>query len=243
MFEPKAESRTVDAMGLSFAGPLGIAAGIDRTGEKISALDLSGFGHIEIGTITPETHIALGERPRGLRVGINFGSSMEGLNDAVIADYCDALCNAFPHADYLCANFTAPRGGRDGNSAGVASFIARLKTERDRLVESTGLHKPLLLKVDAGEFGESLPNALEQASLQKIDGIVLVGRDLRRIAAARLRVAPLTLISVGGVETASQVVERLAAGATLVQIHSAFAADRLSGLRALGEAPIGVPES
>ena len=40
------------AMGLSFNGPLGMAAGFDKDGELIPELYALGFGHVEVGTVT-----------------------------------------------------------------------------------------------------------------------------------------------------------------------------------------------
>ncbi|MEZ5667835.1 MAG: quinone-dependent dihydroorotate dehydrogenase [Alphaproteobacteria bacterium] len=41
------------AAGLSFPNPLGLAAGFDKNGVAIAALARMGFGHVEIGTVTP----------------------------------------------------------------------------------------------------------------------------------------------------------------------------------------------
>jgi len=43
----------VTIMGLSFPNRIGLAAGLDKNGEAIDALAGWGFGHIEIGTVTP----------------------------------------------------------------------------------------------------------------------------------------------------------------------------------------------
>ena len=43
----------VTVMGLSFPNRIGLAAGLDKNGEAIDALSGWGFGHIEIGTVTP----------------------------------------------------------------------------------------------------------------------------------------------------------------------------------------------
>ena len=40
-------------MGIEFANPVGLAAGLDKNGEYIDALAALGFGFIEIGTVTP----------------------------------------------------------------------------------------------------------------------------------------------------------------------------------------------
>lgn len=43
----------VNVMGLRFPNALGLAAGMDKDGERVSAFGGLGFGHVEIGTITP----------------------------------------------------------------------------------------------------------------------------------------------------------------------------------------------
>ncbi|NWK54689.1 quinone-dependent dihydroorotate dehydrogenase [Verrucomicrobiaceae bacterium N1E253] len=46
-------SKPVECMGLTFPNAIGLAAGLDKQGNCIDALGRLGFGHIEIGTITP----------------------------------------------------------------------------------------------------------------------------------------------------------------------------------------------
>jgi dihydroorotate dehydrogenase len=43
----------VRCFGLSFAHPLGLAAGFDKNGDYLDALGALGFGHVELGTVTP----------------------------------------------------------------------------------------------------------------------------------------------------------------------------------------------
>ncbi len=42
-----------EVMGLTFPNRVGLAAGLDKKGEAISAFGDLGFGHIEVGTVTP----------------------------------------------------------------------------------------------------------------------------------------------------------------------------------------------
>ncbi len=44
--------RPVQAMGLTFPNPLGLAAGFDKTAEAFEELGAFGFGHVEVGTVT-----------------------------------------------------------------------------------------------------------------------------------------------------------------------------------------------
>ncbi|MBI2961096.1 MAG: quinone-dependent dihydroorotate dehydrogenase [Betaproteobacteria bacterium] len=49
----RAPSLPVRAMGIEFPNPLGLAAGLDKSGEHIASLGALGFGFLEIGTVTP----------------------------------------------------------------------------------------------------------------------------------------------------------------------------------------------
>jgi dihydroorotate dehydrogenase len=46
-------ARPAKVMGLEFPNRIGLAAGLDKNGECIDGLAALGFGHIEIGTVTP----------------------------------------------------------------------------------------------------------------------------------------------------------------------------------------------
>ena len=43
----------VEVMGLRFPNTIGLAAGMDKDGIRVNAFGALGFGHVEIGTITP----------------------------------------------------------------------------------------------------------------------------------------------------------------------------------------------
>jgi len=57
----------VRAFGIDFPNPVGLAAGLDKTGEHIDALGALGFGFIEIGTVTPRPQ-AGNPKPRMFRL-------------------------------------------------------------------------------------------------------------------------------------------------------------------------------
>lgn len=50
----KSESKPVTFCGLTFPNPIGLAAGLDKEANTIDALGSLGFGHIEVGTLTPK---------------------------------------------------------------------------------------------------------------------------------------------------------------------------------------------
>ena len=57
----------VEAMGLSFRNPVGLAAGMDKDGAYIDALANFGFGFIEVGTVTPRPQPG-NPKPRMFRI-------------------------------------------------------------------------------------------------------------------------------------------------------------------------------
>jgi dihydroorotate dehydrogenase len=76
-------------LGLSFANPVGLAAGFDKDAEMIDLLEPFGFGSIEIGTLTPKPQ-AGNAKPRLFRLQkdkalINrMGFNNEGVGKAVV---------------------------------------------------------------------------------------------------------------------------------------------------------------
>src|SRR5687767_9817657 len=51
---PPSPRLAVEALGLRLAAPLGMAAGFDKEAAAYNALLALGFGHVEIGTVTPK---------------------------------------------------------------------------------------------------------------------------------------------------------------------------------------------
>ncbi len=63
----KAPLKPVEAFGLTFKNPVGLAAGYDKDALAIKGLSALGFGHIEVGTITPQPQPG-NPRPRIFRL-------------------------------------------------------------------------------------------------------------------------------------------------------------------------------
>jgi len=58
---------SVGCLGLRFAHPVGLAAGFDKNGDYLDALGALGFGHIELGTVTPRPQPG-NPKPRMFRI-------------------------------------------------------------------------------------------------------------------------------------------------------------------------------
>ncbi|MCP4901637.1 MAG: dihydroorotate dehydrogenase (quinone), partial [bacterium] len=61
------ESEPVQAMGLTFPNRVGLAAGYDKDGDGWQGLAALGFGHVEVGTVTPKPQPG-NPRPRVFRL-------------------------------------------------------------------------------------------------------------------------------------------------------------------------------
>lgn len=184
-------------------------------------------------------------------IGINIGKSrIAELADAG-ADYRSSVRALAPLADYLAVNVSSPNtpGVRDLQSPDRLHEL--LHAIREEL-ESIGSTPPLLVKISPDLSDREIDAIAQLAVELGLDGIIAVntttdhsaltdpgavvaagrggvsGAPLARRADAVLRrlaavtTGRLVLISVGGVQSARDVWDRLRAGATLVQAYTGF---------------------
>ena len=101
----KTKSKPVQVFGLTFKNPVGLAAGYEKDGLAIRGLSALGFGHIEIGTVTPEPQ-AGNPSPRVFRLVedeavINrMGFPSKGA-DFVVGKLKRSNVRTFKHADVV----------------------------------------------------------------------------------------------------------------------------------------------
>lgn len=275
-------SLKVNALGLEFDSPFGVAAGFDKEGTAIRGLGQLGFGHVEVGTITARPQPG-NDKPRLFRlipdravinrmgfnnhgaeraarvvsrvimkrgrpvIGINIGKSRVVEMDDATADYLESTRLLAPLADYLVVNVSSP------NTPGLRGL-----QELDKLtpllaaVKAASGSTPVLVKI-APDLSDAEALKIAGLAVEMLDGIIATNTTLSRsglatprevvdaagagglsgppVAARSLELlrvirsvvpADFCVISVGGVETAADVAERLAAGATLVQGYTAF---------------------
>ena len=180
-------------------------------------------------------------------IGVNIGKSRVVDVDAAIPDYLESTRALAPHADYLVVNVSSPntpglRGlqelekltpllGAVKEAAGATPVLVKiapdLTDEQARAVAQ--LAARLLDGIIATNTTLSRANlatdaaVVEAAGAGGLSGPPVAARSLELLRLIRSEVpAEFCVISVGGVETAADVRERLAAGATLVQGYTAF---------------------
>lgn len=273
----------VDALGLHFDSPFGVAAGFDKDGKAVLGLGQLGFGHVEVGTITaiaqpgnpkPRLFRLVQDRAVVNRMGFNNGGAAAaadrlqriqartkrpvlGINigksrvvdvaDAT-ADYVTSATLLAPVADYLVVNVSSPntpglRGLQELEqlaplleavkaAAGTTPLLVKIAPDLvdeeidsiARLAVRLGLAGIIATNTTISREGLVTDSAVvEAAGAGGLSGAPLAARSLEVLRRIRSVVPPeLCVISVGGVETAADVRERLDAGATLVQGYTAF---------------------
>jgi len=269
----------VEALGLRFANPIGLAAGFDKNAVALAPLLRLGFGHVEAGTVTPRPQPG-NPRPRlfrltedravinrmgfgndgieaalhrlaGLRrsgpIGLNVGINKQGANP--VRDYPALVAAAAASCDYIALNVSSPNtpGLRDLQApprlaAILAAVTARVPHRPPLLVKLA----PDLAEHDLGDIVEvcvaggvqglivcnttlARPTGLRSRHAREAGG--LSGAPLREPAlrmlrrVARLAAGRLVLVGVGGIASGADALQRIRAGAHLVQLYTAFALD------------------
>lgn len=266
--------------GLPLAGPVGLAAGLDKDARALPVWPALGFGFVEVGTVT--AHPQPGNpRPRLFRlpadralinrmgfnnrgsaelvrrlaaleaaggwpavpVGVNVGKSKVTPLAEATADYVTSIGRLVGLADYFTVNVSSPNtpGLRQLQEAGhlrqllpaavaaAAGTPVFLKLAPDLGAEA--LATAVELAVEAGAAGLVATNTtLQRPGLSRDPGEEggLSGRPLWPLARQAIgtvlaaSAGRLPVIGVGGIETAAQVRELLAAGCAAVQLYTAL---------------------
>ncbi len=199
----------VEALGLVFPNPVGLAAGFDKNAEIPGTMLKFGFGFVECGTLTPRPQ-AGNPRPRVFRLsedravinrlgfnncgmeraGARFASrKIRGIasvniganaNSADrIADYVIAFKRLAPFASYIAVNVSSP------NTPGLRGLQNRDELERllGALAEAraqTNLKTPLLLKIAPDLDGAAMDDIAAVSLAAGIEGLIISNTTLAR---------------------------------------------------------------
>jgi dihydroorotate dehydrogenase len=216
------------------------------TGDQaiINRLGFCGDGYAAV-------HARLVSRPqRSGIIGINLGANKDSPNS--IDDYVQGIKVFADVADYFTINVSSPNtpGLRDLQKPGALNdLLARVLAARDEQAQSFG-RKPVLLKISPDLSLAELDSVVACTRARKIDGMIvsnttvtrpasladpaasekgglsgmpLFGLSTKKLAAAYIRVEnQFPLIGAGGVDSAETALAKIEAGATLVQLCTAF---------------------
>jgi dihydroorotate dehydrogenase len=189
---------------------------------------------------------------RRVIVGVNIGKTKRVDESGAIADYQKSARALGPHADYLVVNVSSPNtpGLRNLQAVeklrplllAVKSVLQQTSTDAPLLVKiapdmsdadidaiadmalDIGLDGIIATNTTVSREGLGSERAkVERAGAGGLSGPPLKARSLQVLRRLRARAGTgLLLVSVGGVETADDVWERLQAGATLVQLYTSL---------------------
>ena len=198
----------VNAFGLSFPNPIGLAAGFDKDARIPGAMAKFGFGFVECGTVTPRPQ-AGNPRPRLFRLsedqavinrmGFNNGGmeaaaanlkarrgrGIVGINIGAnkdsadrIADYSLCFARLAPLADYVTVNVSSP------NTPGLRGLQNKDELTRllSTLVEARGRHghKPLLLKIAPDLDASAMDEIADVVRASGIEGLIVSNTTIAR---------------------------------------------------------------
>jgi dihydroorotate dehydrogenase len=197
----------VQAFGLSFPNPIGLAAGFDKNADVPDAMAKFGFGFVECGTVTPRPQVG-NPRPRLFRLredravinrmGFNNagmwraaknlqrkkGDGIVGINIGAnkdsedrIADYCNAFAMLAPLADYVTVNVSSP------NTPGLRGLQNREELARllDRILATRSGHKkPVLLKIAPDLDEHAMDDIADIVRLTGIEGLIVSNTTIAR---------------------------------------------------------------
>lgn len=279
LFPRRIQGRAREVAGIRFENAIGMAAGFDKNGKLIGQLYQLGFGHVEVGTVTPlaqpgnpkprlfrlaehralinrmgfnnEGADALAARLERLRssgkklpvIGVNIGKNKQTSAEMAASDYAVCAKKLASLADYLVVNVSSPNtpGLRDlqqvtalrpileatKQHAGATPIFLKIAPDMDNsdleavvaLATELELSGLIVANTTISREGISGPHVQETGGLS---GAPLAPRAIELLQKVRALSQSLAIISVGGVESASDVRARLAAGADLVQGYTGF---------------------
>jgi dihydroorotate dehydrogenase len=185
-------------------------------------------------------------------VGVNIGKTKVVPEEEAVGDYVKSTERLAAFADYLVVNVSSPNtpGLRNLQATeALRPLLAAVREAADRTVRSR--HVPLLVKIAPDLADEDVDAVADLALELGLDGIIATNTTISReglktpgdvvnetggLSGAPLKERSLevlrrlyarvgqeiTLVGVGGVETAEDAWQRILAGATLVQGYSAF---------------------
>lgn len=162
--------RPVQALGLRFANPIGLAAGYDKDGRALEALSALGFGHLEAGTVTLRPQRG-NPQPRVFRLPTDR-----------------ALINrmGFPNAGSAALLQRLPPAGKRRYVLGINLGKGADTPLEAAAADYLALFEMFYSAADYLAVNVSSPNTLGLRRLQARDALEALLGGLRRARAARL---------------------------------------------------------
>jgi dihydroorotate dehydrogenase len=212
---------------------------LERIIDDEAIVNRMGFNNLG----APHLATKLAARSTKIPVGANVGKAKATPLERASEDYVQAIEAVAPHADYLVVNVSSP------NTPGLRDLqaVSSLEPLLTRIIDATGSKRPLLLKIAPDLADEDVDRVADLAVSLELDGVVATNTTLRHdllskkpsiaggvsgaplgpraeelVRRLKRRVRELPIVGVGGIRTAEDAYRRVRAGATLIQVYTAF---------------------
>jgi dihydroorotate dehydrogenase len=188
------------------------------------------------------------KRNKGILIGGNIGKNKLTPNEEAVSDYVQCFEVLFSHVDYFVVNVSSPNTPNLRALQDKEPLTHLLQTLKD-LNHSKSKPKPILLKIAPDLTEEQLVDIIDIITSVKIDGVIATNTTLSREGLhsknksemGGLSGKPVTkkstevirflhkksknafpIIGVGGIHSPKDAIEKLEAGASLVQLYTGF---------------------
>lgn len=208
------------------------------------------MGFNNLGADVAATHLKFVKKRGQVIIGGNIGKNKTTPNEKAVDDYLSCYDSLYEVVDYFVVNVSSPNtpGLRDLQEKGpLTEILLALKEKNDQVATP----RPILLKIAPDLTNEQLDDIIDLVQTTKIDGIIatnttisreglrsdrdlvkeaggLSGRPLTKRATEVIRYlhqhsgGAFPIIGVGGIHSAEDALEKLAAGASLIQLYTGF---------------------
>ena len=188
------------------------------------------------------------KKNKGVLIGGNIGKNKITSNKEAVNDYIFCFNSLFEYVDYFVVNVSSPNTPNLRALQDKEPLINLLSTLKD-LNNKKLIPKPILLKIAPDLTEDQLIDIVEIVKSTKIDGVIatnttvrrknlmssnreelggLSGRPLKDMSTEVIRFLAqksnhaFPIIGVGGVHKPEDAIEKLNAGASLVQLYTGF---------------------
>jgi len=185
---------------------------------------------------------------KGVLIGGNIGKNKLTPNENAVSDYEICFEALFDHVDYFVVNVSSPNTPNLRALQDKAPLMLLLQTLQDKN-NTKSKSKPILLKIAPDLTDEQLLDIIDIVNQTKIAGVIATNTTLSRDGLQSdnkkemggLSGKPLAnrstevirflaensnksfpIIGVGGIHSAQDAIEKLNAGASLVQLYTGF---------------------
>jgi dihydroorotate dehydrogenase len=188
------------------------------------------------------------KKNKGVLIGGNIGKNKITSNDKAVSDYVQCFEALFTYVDYFVVNVSSPNTPNLRALQDKEPLTHLLQTLKDLNISKSN-PKPILLKIAPDLTEEQLLDIIEIITMVKIDGVIAANTTLSREELQStnkkeiggLSGKPVTdrstavirflheksnkafpIIGVGGIHTPEDALEKLEAGASLIQLYTGF---------------------